>query len=87
MQPLSKDLEQALEARFAPAERATAREMLTQYGAGPRDRHVARVREALLTLSGGRLADLGYYLAAAQHEHTSVLTWARHPAQAPRART
>ncbi len=86
MNRLPREIEEALEARFAAADRATAREMLAQYGAGPGDRDVARVREALVTLSGGRLADLGYYLAAAQHDHTSVLTWARHPAQAPRAR-
>jgi hypothetical protein len=38
----------------------------------------------MLTLSGGHLGRLAYFLAAAQHRYQDVLFWAKHPDQAPR---
>jgi hypothetical protein len=81
---LSAALERALAERFAPADRRQAHVMLTQYGMSRHERDVEHVRRALLSLSGGDLGRLGYYLAAAQHRYQDVLYWAKHPDQAPR---
>lgn len=78
-------LEREVVERFPPPDREAALHLLAQYGADPREKKVQRVRRALLDLSHGRLADLGYYLAAAQHDYRDVLTWAANPHQAPRA--
>jgi hypothetical protein len=81
--PLSAVLERELADRFAPADRRTAHVMLSQFGLSPRERDVEHVRRAMLALSGGSLARLGYYLAAAQRDYRDVLYWAQHPDQAP----
>ena len=80
---LSSTLARDLADRFPPAERRQAHVMLMQYGMSPRERDVEHVRRAMLTLSGGNLGRLGYYLAAAQHRYQDVLYWAKHPDQAP----
>jgi hypothetical protein len=82
---LSAALERELAEHFAPTERRQAHVMLSQYGMSPHERDVEHVRRALLTLSGGSLGRLGYYLAAAQHRYQDVLYWAKHPDQAPEA--
>jgi hypothetical protein len=80
---LSATVERALAEQFAPADRRQAHVMLSQYGMSPHERDVEHVRRAMLALSGGNLGRLGYYLAAAQHRYQDVLSWARHPDQAP----
>jgi hypothetical protein len=80
---LSATVERALAEQFAPADRRQAHVMLSQYGMSPHERDVEHVRRAMLALSGGNLGRLGYYLAAAQHRYQDVLSWARHPHQAP----
>ncbi|HET7600611.1 MAG TPA: hypothetical protein VFK09_09975 [Gemmatimonadales bacterium] len=77
-------LEREVAERFAPADRDVARLMLAQYGGESAEPHADEVRRALLLLSRGKVALLGYYLAAAQHDHRRVLHWARHPDQAPK---
>jgi hypothetical protein len=81
---LSAWLEHELAQRFAPADRRTAHVILSQYGVSPHERDVEHVRRAMLTLSGGNVGRLGYFLAAAQHRYQDVLFWATHPDQAPR---
>jgi hypothetical protein len=81
---LSAWLEHELVQRFAPADRRTAHVILSQYGVSPHERDVEHVRRAMLTLSGGNVGRLGYFLAAAQHRYQDVLFWAKHPDQAPR---
>ena len=81
---ISAALEHLLDETFAPADRRTAHVMLAQYGASPHERDVEHVRRAMVVLSGGHLAHLGYYLAAAQHDYRDVLYWAKHPDQKPR---
>jgi hypothetical protein len=82
--PLSADLERALAREFPPDERTVARSMLAGYGTAEHQREVERVRRALLTLSRGKVAYLGHYLALAQHDYREVLYWADHPEQAPK---
>ena len=81
---LSAWLEHELTQRFAVADRRTAHVILSQYGVSPHERDVEHVRRAMLTLSGGHVGRLGYFLAAAQHRYQDVLFWAKHPDQAPR---
>jgi hypothetical protein len=81
---LSPWLEHELVQRFAPGDRRTAHVILSQYGVSPHERDVEHVRRAMLTLSGGNVGRLGYFLAAAQHRYQDVLFWAKHPDQAPR---
>jgi hypothetical protein len=81
---LSAALERELAEAFAPADRRTAHVMLSQYGMSPHERDVEHVRRAMLALSGGSVARLGYYLAAAQHDYRDVLSWAKHPDQKPK---
>jgi hypothetical protein len=80
---LSGRLERELAERFAPADRRTAHVILMQYGVSPHERDVEHVRQAMLTLSGGQVGRLAYFLAAAQHRYQDVLFWAKHPDQAP----
>jgi hypothetical protein len=82
--PLSPDIERALAREFPPDEQAVVRSMLANYGVAEHQREVERVRRALLTLSRGKVAYLGHYLAVAQHDHRDVLYWADHPEQAPK---
>lgn len=81
---LSAALEREIAATFAAEDRRTAHVMLSQYGMSPHERDVEHVRRAMLLLSGGRIAHLGYYLAAAQHDYRDVLYWAKHPEQKPK---
>jgi hypothetical protein len=81
---LSPMIERELATAFAPSDHRTAHMMLTQYGLSPHERDVDHVRHALISLSGGNIGLLGYYLAAAQHNYKDVLYWAKHPEQAPR---
>jgi hypothetical protein len=80
---LSAKLERELAERFAPADRRTAHVILMQYGVSPHERDVEHVRQAMLTLSGGQVGRLAYFLAAAQHRYQDVLFWGKHPDQAP----
>jgi hypothetical protein len=82
--PLSAEVERALAREFPPDEQSVARSMLANYGVAEHQPEVERVRRALLTLSRGRVAYLGHYLAAAQHDYRDVLYWADHPEQAPK---
>ncbi len=81
---LSADVERVLVREFALAEQTVARGMLARYGAAAHEREVERVRRALLSLSQGKLAHLGHYLAVAQRDYRDVLYWADHPEQAPK---
>jgi hypothetical protein len=81
---LSAALERELAETFASGDRRTAHVMVSQYGMSPHERDVEHVRRAMLALSGGSVALLGYYLAAAQHDYRDVLYWAKHPDQKPK---
>lgn len=61
--------------------RATVTEFLDHYGKESYHREAARVRLAILKLSGSDLDKVGYYLKEACKDYRDVLAWAEYPAQ------
>jgi uncharacterized protein (TIGR02118 family) len=64
-----------------PGERERALAELSRYGAEPHEREPARVRLAILKLSGGQLARLAEMVVAAKRDYRDVLMWAEYPAE------
>jgi hypothetical protein len=75
-------LTEAIAAAFRPEARERVRVMLEAYGREPHERERERVQLAIVRLSEGDEAKLGYFLSVAKQDYRDVLFWADNPAQA-----
>jgi hypothetical protein len=58
------------------------RRMVDAYGSAPHERERQRVQLAIIRLSEGDEAKLGYFLSVAKQDYRDVLFWHDNPAQA-----
>lgn len=72
---MEADVVAAVAHSFPANERAEALAILSAYGAGPDEPEQARVRLAIIHLSGGSLDRLQYFTDQAKEEYRDVLTW------------
>jgi hypothetical protein len=56
--------------------------MVDAYGSAPHERERERVQLAIVRLSEGDEAKLGYFLSVAKQDYRDVLFWADNPAEA-----
>lgn len=73
---MSDAIEEKLVTMFGAEELPRAREVLSRYGARPKEKEVERVKLAILQLSHGDLSRLIRMVDAAKDDYEDVLEWA-----------
>ena len=73
---------EAIAAAFPAEARARVRAMVDAYGGAPHEREGERVQLAIVRLSEGDEAKLGYFLSVAKQDYRDVLFWADNPTEA-----
>ena|SRR5438034_689899 len=73
---------EAIGAAFAADARDRVLAMVDAYGSAPHERERERVQLAIVKLSEGDEAKLGYFLSVAKQDYRDVLFWADNPAEA-----
>jgi len=73
---------EAIGAAFAAGARDRVLAMVDAYGSAPHERERERVQLAIVKLSEGDEAKLGYFLSVAKQDYRDVLFWADNPAEA-----
>ena len=73
---------EAISAAFAAGARDRVLAMVDTYGRKPHERERERVQLAILKLSEGDEAKLGYFLSVAKQDYRDVLFWADNPTEA-----
>jgi len=75
-------LTEAIAAAFRAEAHARVRAMIEAYGREPHERERERVQLAIVKLSEGDEAKLGYFLSVAKQDYRDVLFWADNPTEA-----